>query len=341
MKSFSATILTEGSGDKGFGHITRCSALYDAIQTSGNRATLVIDGTDEVRSALSGLPATLGDWIHDSDFRASMLSDADCVIIDSYHAPLELYQELVDKVRLVICIDDYGRVPYPPQSVVLKMEWQANTGPHPIKVVHGHNLPATWYEVLLRKEFTNTPTYEVRQQISIVMVSFGATDLRSFTPQVVTTLTGLYPDWRINVIIGPGFRNENKEATMDAAIGNGNISIIEKATASDMKQFMLKSDLAITAAGQTLNELARIGVPTIATIVADNQELHAQTWNKRGFIQYIDGRKGYSKTLTTELHKKIESVTPKNIRKKMSDAGQKIIDGHGAMRIVRQIKETI
>ena len=45
-------------------------------------------------------------------------------------------------------------------------------------------------------------------------------------------------------------------------------------------------DLAVSAAGQTLYELAQMGVPTIAIQVADNQKDNIEGWLKAGFIHF-------------------------------------------------------
>ncbi len=50
-----------------------------------------------------------------------------------------------------------------------------------------------------------------------------------------------------------------------------------------MKNAMIKCDIAISAAGQTLFELARIGVPTYAVQVAENQTLNMLSWKKCNF----------------------------------------------------------
>ena len=49
---------------------------------------------------------------------------------------------------------------------------------------------------------------------------------------------------------------------------------------------MLESDIAISAAGQTTYELARISLPTIMIKVAKNQDLNIKGWLNHGFCEY-------------------------------------------------------
>lgn len=50
-----------------------------------------------------------------------------------------------------------------------------------------------------------------------------------------------------------------------------------------MLSLMLKCDIAVTAAGQTTYELARIGLPTIAIGVVENQKFNIDGWLEIGF----------------------------------------------------------
>ena len=48
---------------------------------------------------------------------------------------------------------------------------------------------------------------------------------------------------------------------------------------------MWKCDLAISAGGQTTYELARVGVPTIAIGLAENQRNNIRGWIEKGFLK--------------------------------------------------------
>jgi hypothetical protein len=95
---------------------------------------------------------------------------------------------------------------------------------------------------------------------------------------------------------------------------------------------MLNSDLAISAGGQTLYELARIGVPAIGICVARNQLVNLRGWSGAGFIDYI----GWDKTqgLSVRLKKSIHRLIIEERRFKSSKTGRALIDGQGARRVI-------
>jgi len=99
-----------------------------------------------------------------------------------------------------------------------------------------------------------------------------------------------------------------------------------------MKKAMLDSDITISASGQTLYELARVGVPTIAISVSDNQMNNVRGWQKAGFIEYA-GWWQDDKLLTNVLVC-INNLRKKGIRLKKSLIGRKFVDGKGCHRIV-------
>jgi len=144
----------------------------------------------------------------------------------------------------------------------------------------------------LRKEFWEVPEKEVREELETIMVTFGGDDMRSTTPNILRFLRENYPDLKKNVIIGKAFQNtEQIERETD---GNTNLIYYPDAEkmketmleSEKMKETMLESDIAISAGGQTLYELARVGLPTIGICVAENQLGNVRGWKKTGFLEY-------------------------------------------------------
>jgi spore coat polysaccharide biosynthesis predicted glycosyltransferase SpsG len=106
-----------------------------------------------------------------------------------------------------------------------------------------------------------------------------------------------------------------------------------------MKQVMLDSDIAISAGGQTLYELARVGVPTIAVAVADNQLENVRKLGKVGFTQSLGGWK--EESLLRELAVKVEILKNLKVRKSIYSLGRKLVDGRGSLRIINHLMKGI
>ncbi len=95
---------------------------------------------------------------------------------------------------------------------------------------------------------------------------------------------------------------------------------------------MLKADLAISAGGQTLYELAAAGTPTVAIQVADNQAPSVRALVAKGTV-YMGGCVGEAQLLdrVSEVVKML--LADNDTRARMIAAGQQLLDGQGARRI--------
>ncbi|MBU1147277.1 MAG: UDP-2,4-diacetamido-2,4,6-trideoxy-beta-L-altropyranose hydrolase, partial [Candidatus Omnitrophica bacterium] len=116
---------------------------------------------------------------------------------------------------------------------------------------------------------------------------------------------------------------------------DNNTDLIYNPDANKMKKVMSESDIAISAGGQTLYELARIGVPAIGVCVADNQILNLKKWAETGFLRFA-GRYDDS-NLLSKIDYYLSKFRNRNARYVSSKDGRSRVDGKGADRIVRQI----
>lgn len=84
------------------------------------------------------------------------------------------------------------------------------------------------------------------------MVTFGRDDAKNMTPNIINLLNKEYSALKKNIIIGRAFDNiEEIKKEIDE-----NTNLIYYPNAEKIKEVMLNSDIAISAGGQTLHELA-------------------------------------------------------------------------------------
>ena len=160
------------------------------------------------------------------------------------------------------------------------------------------------------------------------MITFGGDDKRNMSESILKFLQNSYPLLRKIVIIGQSFNNPQRlKAAKDEKT-----EFIQNTCAERMKRIMLKSDIAISAGGQTLYELARIGVPTIGIGVAKNQRRNLDNWKKYGFLGFSGWHD--NEHLMQELEKEINRLEKPDIRKNRSKSGRLAVDGCGQFRIV-------
>ena len=116
------------------------------------------------------------------------------------------------------------------------------------------------------------------------------------------------------------------------ALSSSRVRFISDASADRMKEIMLQADIAISAAGQTLYELARVGVPTITVAVADNQVNVMQGWQRTGAIEY-SGRWD-EPNIINNIYLATQRLMDRNLRQQRSRIARQIIDGKGSQRVV-------
>lgn len=319
MKIF---LITEGTVKTGFGHLCRCIALYQAFHEKGYSPKFIVNGDASARELLQGYEVSFLNWIEELDKLYNIITDSDVVIIDSYLAGIEIYEAISEIAKKAVYIDDYIRLDYP-KGIVINGTIYAEDLLYP-KKEHVEYLLGREY-IILRKEFWTVPNKEIKQEISKVLITFGGSDIKNLTPKLLAIISRNYSSWEKHVVIGNAFNNlEEVKKSAD------NRTFFHYApNAEGMKDLMLDCDIAISAAGQTTNELARCGVPSIIIQTAENQKKNINGWQKAGFILDL---LHYDSVNNISVGKSILDITDNY--KIISRKGQQNVDGSGSARIV-------
>lgn len=323
-------IFTEGGKNIGFGHITRCTALYQAFEEKGILPEFIVNGDESVFGLLFGMKYEIFDWINEKERLFELIQNADIAIIDSYLADIDIYKTISEYVKIPVYLDDSKRLDYP-KGIVVNGAIYAEELNYPAKKGVTYLLGLKY--VPLRKEFWNVPEKEIKENIESMMITFGGDDMCNMTPKVLRLLQNNFPDLIKNVVIGKGFKNiyEIEE------LKDNRTNLIYYPDAEKIKNVMLESDIAISTAGQTLYELAVTGTPTIAISVAKNQLNNIKGWAKDGFIEYAGSR--IERDILNNIYNCLEKIASFQIRKEKNKKGILYIDGEGGSRIVESILE--
>ena len=95
---------------------------------------------------------------------------------------------------------------------------------------------------------------------------------------------------------------------------------------------MKKSDIAVTAGGNTLLELAFLGIPSLIVCAEKFEVETAKLMQKSGFGKNLGFGRDVSKNkISSNLNRLIKNF---ELRQKMNICGPKIIDGNGVSRII-------
>lgn len=322
-------ILTEGGKNIGLGHITRCVSICQAFEEVGIQSQLIVNGDEAAQGLLKDKNRKAFDWVDDQEALFDTVENADIVFIDSYLAEYDVYKKISETVETAVYFDDNMRIEYP-RGFVINGAIFAERMPYPKKRNVAYLLGIRYAP--LRKEFWDVPAKPIRDNIEIMMITFGGADMHNLTPKVLKLLIDAYPELLKKVIIAENFQN----ITEVEELRDNNTELIYFPNSTEMKEIMLGSDIAITASGQTLYELARIGVPTIGICVAENQLQNISGWSESGFLGYV-GWYNYE-NLEQRLKSSLKCLASKRVRIYRSKIGRKAIDGQGCKRIVDAIK---
>ncbi|WP_456384004.1 GNAT family N-acetyltransferase [Persephonella sp.] len=317
-------ILTEGSSSIGFGHVTRCLSISQAFEEFfGIEPEIFINGDRTVLSIIGNRKINIVDWLSDEDIQKAVFS-SDIVIIDSYLADKDFYGKVSYTVDTPVFIDDNMRIDYP-EGIIINGNIYASELDYPRKENTVYLLGTRYTP--LRKVFWEVPEKNVRDKIQNIMVTFGGDDIRNMTPQVMDILRERFPDVKKTVIIGMGFKNlEEIKRKSDPGT-----ELVFYPDGKVMRDVMLEADIAITAGGQTLYELARTGTPAVSVIVADNQIRNVNGWEKAGFV--VNAGMWNDRNVLPNIVSGVETLISIEERKKRSLIGRSAIDGKGSRNI--------
>ncbi len=106
---------------------------------------------------------------------------------------------------------------------------------------------------------------------------------------------------------------------------------------SDMASLMKKCDIAITAGGSTIYELAAIGVPMICFSYALNQEQLVRYMGENVTVSIGSFDKDKDTTLKNLEREFLGLCDDYNKRKEISLKEKRVVDAQGVMRIVQKI----
>lgn len=311
-------IFTEVDKNIGYGHLIRCLSLYKEARKNGIDVTLIADGHIPTNSFLSEIPMEFTDW-KEKKYLLNNLTKDDYVIVDSYQATKNNYELMAEKSKKVLYIDDTNRMKYPkgiivnPSLSVDSLNYWLGTN---------HLLLAGANYVILRGAFKTGSRTSINREVTQVLIIMGGTDPKNITPIITEKICKSNPAIHFN-IVGNSLNKERKLK---------NTTCYKELSAVEMKKLMLKSDMAISAAGQTIHELIVTRTPFIAVKVAKNQFN-----NIEGIKEIISSElvlASDDNDFESELQTVFNEILHFKSRNKIFRKMNQIIDGRGPSRII-------
>ena len=311
-------ILTEGGAKIGLGHVSRCSALSEALikMDSATSISIICDGDSLAESFLDNdsIDIVLDKWPQNAKKTLERAQDFDFVVIDSYVAEQDLYKKLSEALSgNILMIDDNKRIEYP-DGIVLNPSVYAPALDYPVKDGVQYLLGKDY--ILLRKDFWNVSTKDIREKVEKVMITLGGADDATLVETLSEEMKGEF-GFSVNII--------------DPSQG--------VVSAKNMIACAAESDICVSGAGQTLYELLRVGLPTIAVELAKNQRLNIVSLSEMSFIE--NGGSSEDDNLRDNVKNAVRHILDSSRREGISSSGREMVDGKGALRAAETIMKKV
>jgi UDP-2,4-diacetamido-2,4,6-trideoxy-beta-L-altropyranose hydrolase len=342
--SLSLVIRADANTQIGTGHLMRCLALAQGWQALGGQVVFVTacdSKTLQQRLEDEGFDVVpLGqaypnpvDW----DITSQVLAthpDA-WLVLDGYHFDAAYQRRAKGAGHRLLVIDDLAHLEHYYADVILNQNINAERLTYS-REAYTRLLQGMGY-VLLRTEFLAWQGWqrEIPEVGSKILITLGGGDQHNQTLKIIRVLQRLEIKG-LHIVVAIGASNPHRVA-LEAAVAGSRMDIDLRENVTNMPELMAWADVAISAGGSTCWELAFMGLPSIVLVLAPNQQSVAQELSEAGFTLNLGE---YNQAVDTKLADSVkELVCDPACRRKMSEAGQTLVDGYGAARVVSSLLE--
>lgn len=334
-------IRADGNSKIGTGHMMRCLTLadewrrwgyepvfYTAEQVSApmpqerNYSCRVLGTNPEnMEGELPGLLELL------------RTDQVDLLLVDSYQVTAQYLRELSALIKTVY-IDDFGTEVYPVDGILNYNLYAPDLGYAQRYRPETMILCGSEY-ALVRPEFQREK-YLIRENVERILVTVGGSDRFNIAGAVTKELREAVELKNVYVDVVCGRYNAFYQGLKETEVDDSNIKIYSNV--DNMANLMQMADVAVSAAGTTMYELAAVGVPTVTFSYVDNQAVPAQAFaEKLGLVNAGDYLEEAGGVLARIRNAVVELSGSKKSRELLSNRLQNRVDGQGARRVVEAL----
>jgi UDP-2,4-diacetamido-2,4,6-trideoxy-beta-L-altropyranose hydrolase len=324
----------------GLGHLDRCVALAVAAREAGVASRFVTAGSVATlaRACAAGFAVEAMDlpaaWTADdlcATIGTARAAGCDHVVVDPDHADEPYLAGLRRAGFFVTAIDDLAAHPFPCQLVV-NNDADAESLRYVSSSGDTRFLLGPRY-ALLGPDFRDVPlSHGDPPGPCTVLIVLGGADHLGLTPGLVAALSALPAVERVTAVVGPFATNL---AAVEAAAATAHCPVRVVHAPTVMAPLMAEATVAVSAAGQTLYRLARVGCPTVAVQAAANQRGQLEALARAGALDAVRGDAGEG--IAPIVAAAARLLADVEARSRMRAAGRRLVDGRGAARVIDAI----
>jgi UDP-2,4-diacetamido-2,4,6-trideoxy-beta-L-altropyranose hydrolase len=328
----------------GAGHVMRCLALGQAWKHAGGSAAFL---AAPLAPELDARLRSEGMAVHELGAVPSSARDADqtvrlCedlqaawIVIDGYQFDAGYQDRLKQAGLRVLAIDDYGHAGRYVADLIVNQNLHARAELYPrigpeTKLLLGSRF------ILLRQEFLVWGGWQRRHSPAAcrILVTLGGGDHGGILLAVIAALRQL-ASFAIEARVLCGAGNARCETLVRAA-ESAPFPVELLTTTTEMPALMAWADVAVSGGGSTCWEMAFMGLPALAIVLADNQQPVVDSLERLGVV--IGSGRDRDLDTGTLSEKLGRLLTDCDRRAAMSLEGRTLVDGLGTTRLVDQLR---
>ena len=360
------TIRVDAALWVGTGHVMRCLTLADALTAAGHECQFICRShpghllkviRDRGYAAIALPPATQqpeasgahAHWLgvsaeQDAAETAAAMPPMGCdwLVVDHYGLDAQWESRMRASCRRVLVIDDLADRAHDCDLLLDQTYSRRPEDYRSLVPVHAQLLCGS-ANALLRPDFAAQREASLVRRaaqpypLQQILVSMGGVDADNATAEVlrglaatpgagamaVTVVMGGQAPWLAEV------RQLSQALALDVTVA---------VDVSNMASLMVRSDLAIGAAGATAWERCCLGLPTLMIVLADNQRLVADGLHAAGAVQLLSTVNSLAESLPGLLEALIANPEP---LQQMSQHAAALVDGDGVKRVLATMEALV
>jgi len=337
-------IRADASGRVGYGHVMRCFALAEGLRKQGCTVDFIcredegnlIEFIRKKHFTVYGLHSDI-DSMEDaqltSRFLASLPARPEYLIVDHYGLDVSWEKHLRASAIQMMVIDDFSDRPHA-CDVLLNQNYGTVEKDYEGLLPLGCRMLLGPSYVLLRDQFmrARTNTSPRCAEVKNVFIFYGGTDLTNETTKAVEAVRLLDDaDLTCSVLVGKSNPHWREIEALCSLLPGA--SFIRQAY--DVASLMVNADLAIGAGGSNIWERCGLGIPSIVTILSENQKYSVEKLDRDGIIVNAGWYWDVTSFKIAAIMKELFSEPTRLAR--MKDESTRIVDGAGVQRVIEQM----
>lgn len=333
-------IRADGNAKVGAGHLMRCMTVALELAELMGRDDVRFVCADADSAALvrengfwayvlhtdySRMEQEVEEW---EKLRGSI--DRPRILVDSYFVT-DRYLCALRDFGYVALMDDLGERSYPVDCVV---NYNAPAEPEHYRALYrGRNVKLIIGSnyVPVRRQFLNAG-YQVRDEVRNVLITTGGGDSENIAGKI---LERVYRE-DVDFYVTAGRFQPNVRELEQFAESRDNVHICRDV--KDMAVLMKNCQLAVTAGGSTVYELAVVGIPFLCFSSAANQEALTEYIGSRRIAEEAGAWHKDPRGTLENIQEKFERLLcDRNLRETVSRSERLMADGRGAARLAEEL----